>query len=372
MSIEATLGAWADARRTQGDRVALPPEAYTSEAMAKLERETVFASGWVVVGHVSELKKPGDYLTFDLAGHPVLVARGRDGEIRAFSNVCAHRSAVIASGSGNTTVFACPYHAWTYDLTGKLMGAPHMDRAALGDIGLKGLRSEIWQGLVFVNLDKDAESLAPALAALAERIAPLRLDKHEVVLCEDMRFDCNWKVLVENFCESYHVFCVHKATLEDTTPTVTIENLEGGPGFNHHLMRTNADYAIEPARRRGVAEADVTAGHLICIYPALAFAFDGGSALWLSVMPDGPESLRVRMWQALYPEGNEPIDAAHISAANDAVHAFMAEDKGVIEGVQRGLAAGTGNRAPLHPWEATNWEFACRLLERMGIEAPPA
>ncbi len=370
MSIETTLSAWADARRTNGDRVALPPDAYTSEAMAKLERERVFASGWVVVGHVSELKDPGDYLTFDLAGHPVLVARGRDGEIRAFSNVCAHRSAVIASGSGNTTVFSCPYHAWSYDLSGKLMAAPHMDRATLGDIALKGLGLEIWQGLVFVNLDDNAEPLAPALAELEPRIAPLKLDKHEVILREDMTFACNWKVLVENFCESYHVFRVHKETLEDTTPTVTIENLPGGPGFNHHLMRTNAAYAVEPARRRGLGEADVTASHLICIYPALAFAIDGGSALWLSVMPDGPESLRARMWLALYAEGNEAIDAADIAAANDAVHAFMAEDKGVIEGVQRGLAAATGNRAPLHPWEATNWAFACYLLERLGIEAP--
>ena len=299
MSIEETLVTWAQARQATGDRVALPPEAYTSEAMAKLERQTVFASGWIVVGHVSELKNAGDYLTFDLAGHPVLVARGRDGEVRAFSNVCAHRSAVIASGSGNTSVFSCPYHAWSYDLTGKLMGAPHMDRAALGDIGLKRLGLEIWQGLVFVNLDENAEPLAPALADLEPRIAPLELDKHEVILREDLSFACNWKVLVENFCESYHVFRVHKATLEDTTPTATIENLKGGPGFNHHLMRTNAPYAVEPARWRGLAEADVTASHLICIYPSLAFAIDGGSALWLSVMPDGPESLRAPMAGAL-------------------------------------------------------------------------
>lgn len=368
MAIEAMLKAWADARDKDDRRVALPPEAYTSDAMAALERSAVFAHGWIAVGHVSELAKPGDFLTFDLAGYPVLVVRDRDGVLRAFSNVCAHRSGILASGCGHKTMISCPYHAWSYDLTGKLIAAPHMDRSALGDVRLKEYRLEVWQGLVFVNLDDEAPALAPTLTGLTERLAPLGLNEQQVVMCEDVAIACNWKVLVENFCESYHVFCVHKTSLEKTTPTVTIENMEGGPGFNHHIVETNVAYAIEMARKRGVPDEEAAVSHLVCVYPSLVINLKADSATFLSVMPDGPQALRARLWQTLAPDDDRPIDDARIAAVKDAVHTFMAEDKRVIEGVQRGLAAGTGNRAPLHPWEATNWEFSHHLLRRLGVE----
>ncbi len=369
MTVLTTLQDWAEAGARSGQHMALPPDAYASEEMLTLEREHVFARSWVVVAHVSELQHAGDYTTFDLAGHPVVVARGRDGELRAFSNVCPHRSAIVAQGKGTCTLFRCPYHSWTYDLSGKLMGAPHMDKDAVRDIRFKDLRLEVWQGFVFVNLDENAPPLAGDLADLKARAAPFRMGDLKVVASEDLEIACNWKILVENFCESYHVFCVHRDTLEDTTPTASIEVLPGGPGFNDHTMQANAPHVVETARKMGLPANDTTADHLICIYPAMALAMGPGTALWLSVMPKTADSLSVRVTLALMPDEDGELGEDTAAGAWSHCKAFLNEDIVVIEGIQKGMRAGTGNRAPLHPWEATNWQFSQDLMRRLGITA---
>lgn len=362
-----TLMAWAQQRADEGVRRALPPQAYTDPDMLALECERVLKRGWIMVGHISQLQTPGDYVTHEIVDHPVLVVRGRDEQLRAFSNVCAHRSAVIAKGCGNRTVFRCPYHAWTYDPTGKLIGAPHMDKAAVADICLKELNLEVWQGLVFVNLDDGAPPLAPDLAALEPRIAPLALAEHRVIHVEDLELACNWKILVENFCESYHVFAVHKDTLEAPTPTASTELREGGAGFNHHIQRNSTPLPDALKAKLNLPEEQANEFHLICIYPALAFGFSPGHGLGLTVLPDGPNRLKARMWltRPSY-EGDSPEAAA---LAVKRVREFLAEDMGIIESLQRGLAAGTGNRAPLHPWESPGWEFSRHLLNRLGVDA---
>ena len=253
MAIAQTLAAWAGECVRNGRRQALPPAAYSDGEMLALERRQIFARAWIAVAHISQLRAVGDYITFEIAGHPVLAVHGADGKLRAFSNVCQHHSAPVAAGSGRRTVFRCPYHAWTYGLDGALLGAPYMDKAALGGIALPPLALETWQGLVFVNLDAAAPPLAPDLTALEPRIAPLVLERQQTVLCEDLEMACNWKLLVENFCESYHVFSVHKATLEKTTPTASIENRADGDAFNHHIQRTGDAFSLAAGRQRAVA-----------------------------------------------------------------------------------------------------------------------
>jgi len=372
MTVHQILQNWAHTRKADGVRTALPPEAYTSKELARLEREQLFERGWIAVAHVSQLSSGGDYVTYDLADHPVLVVCGRDGVLRAFSNVCAHRSAVIAAGSGNRTVFQCPYHAWTYDLTGKLVGAPHMGKEVVAGVGLKQLGLEVWHGLVFVNLDADAAPLAPDLAGVDAVAAPYRIEDHRVVLCEDMEIACNWKLFVENFCESYHVFSVHADTLEVATPTTTTEVFPGGAGYNHHLMLNDSEALRTEAKRLGLPHDPTTPLHILCFYPASAISFDSGAVILVSVMPTGPKSSRARMWHTMLPGEDGTLAQDHIDASCAALHTFMAEDKAVVEGMQKGLAAATGNRAPLHPWEATNWEFSQYLMGKLGIEGAPS
>ncbi len=105
---------------------AMPPGVYTSDAFLAEELEKVFRQDWFCVTRADALAEPGDYTTLDLAGQPIMVIRDRDGQLRAQSNVCLHRMSTLLEGSGNTRSIVCPYHAWTYDLDGRLRGAPAM------------------------------------------------------------------------------------------------------------------------------------------------------------------------------------------------------------------------------------------------------
>ncbi len=107
----------------------LPPRWFTDPAVFELEKERIFARDWLCVARAEEVERPGDYKAFDLYDAPIIVVRGRDGEIRALSNVCRHRSMRIVEGRGNTSLFTCPYHRWAYDLDGTHRGAPLMEKS---------------------------------------------------------------------------------------------------------------------------------------------------------------------------------------------------------------------------------------------------
>ena len=349
------LDSWRANSETDTGRIPLLPEFYSSKDVLKMEVEKIFRKEWICAGHISELKKPGDYLTFDLVGHPILVVRDRSDELRAFSNVCRHRSARLVDGSGNTRLLVCPYHAWTYELDGKLRGAPLMKPEQVKDVCLNDLRLEVWQGLIFVNLDQQAEPLAPRLESLQEEIGQFNLAEMEVVHTYDDEVDCNWKVLVENFCESYHVFRVHKTTLEPDTPTSSVEVLSGGPGYNHHTMRC---VTAATANNKDNRE------HLSCIYPGLTFAIRSASVIWLSIQPLKYNRLKMRAWVAKDLSAGRATES-EFKTEMELVAAFMAEDKIINTGVQKGLECGVGNCGPLNEMEKTNWQFSQYVASKL-------
>ena len=343
----------------------LPASLYASQELLAEEIDRLFYKEWVCVGHVSELKEPGDFVTFDIIDKPVLAVCDQTGRIRAYSNVCRHRATVLAAGSGNRKTFTCPYHAWTYDLDGHLRAAPYMDKELVKDISLPEYVVEVWQGLVFVNLDPEAEPLAPRLAELTERMSPYEHEKYKIVHRADLEIACNWKVLVENFCESYHVFQVHKKTLEPNSPTKTTRVLEGGIGFNHHTMQFDTSLWSKEAVER-IPEQMRDLGHLICVYPCLAFSIDPEAAIWLSVRPTGPQTLKYTAEIAIFTPDGSDISPELAESYKESTAEFMGEDKITIELVQQGLAARVGNAGTLHPWERTNWEFGHYLASKLG------
>jgi phenylpropionate dioxygenase-like ring-hydroxylating dioxygenase large terminal subunit len=349
------LHRWRQSSETETGRIPLPPEFYCSGEVLDMEVEKIFRKEWLCVGHISELRRSGDYLTFDLVGHPVLVVRNKSDELRAFSNVCRHRSARLVDGYGNARLLVCPYHSWSYELNGKLKRAPFMEPEQVQDVCLNTLRLEVWQGLIFVNLDEQAAPLAPRLESLQAEIGRFGLAGMEVVHTYDDEIDCNWKVLVENFCESYHVFRVHKTTLEPDTPTSSVEVLPGGRGYNHHTMRCVNDASINEEDNRE---------HLSCIYPSLTFAIRNASTIWLSILPLSYNRLRLRAWVAK-DQSTGTVLESELEAEMELVAAFMAEDKTINTSVQNGLESGAGNRGPLHEMEKTNWQFGQYLANKL-------
>jgi len=160
---------------------AMPPSAYTCPDFLRRELDAIFAREWIMLGRASSLAKPGDYVAGEIAGQPVLVVRGRDGALRAMSNVCRHRMSTLLEGKGNAPRIVCPYHAWTYDLDGSLVAAPAMERNACfrrEGIALPPLRCEEWLGWIMVTLDRDAPPVAERLAGVHGLIEDYGLERY--------------------------------------------------------------------------------------------------------------------------------------------------------------------------------------------------
>ena len=187
----------------------LPPQAYVGEAHFALENEKLFANAWVFAGFAHELSATGDVVPVTVAGQPLMLLRGRDGGIRAFHNVCRHRCAILVDAPGNVgRVITCPYHAWAYGLDGSLRTTPHFagpdrhDHPGLDrrQMGLKPVRSGVWQDWVFVNLSGTAAAFEDFIAPIARRLEDLNLAQMRPVATIDMgEVRTNWKFLMENY-----------------------------------------------------------------------------------------------------------------------------------------------------------------------------
>ncbi len=169
-----------------------------------LEREAIFRAEWVCLGHAGQIPLPGDYFACELAGEPLLVIRGNEGQVQVLSNVCRHRANLVAQGTGNRQRLVCSYHAWSYDLGGHLLHAPLMQEVAARlakRCDLPVFATELWQDFIFVNLDGQASPLGPRLAPFLPTINNYGiLGRHHQFVGHEV-WRTNWKCLVENFME---------------------------------------------------------------------------------------------------------------------------------------------------------------------------
>ncbi len=213
----------------------LPREYFISPEIFAAESERVFARHWVCAGHLAEFPPAPSYRVVPIGDYSVVVTQSRDGRLHAFHNVCRHRGARLCSephAALDNDCVTCPYHAWTYDAAGRLMGAPNMseqdgfDRAAFP---LLPVSVVAWNGFVMLHLEKPSAAFADDYGPLDARLANWRLG--ELVLAQTRRYDvrCNWKLLFQNYSECYHCPTVHPA-LNRLTPYRTATNdLTSGP-----------------------------------------------------------------------------------------------------------------------------------------------
>jgi len=201
----------------------MPAYFYTSPEIYEREKERIFQKEWLCMGRVEELDQPGDYLTFRVAGEPIVVCKDAAGKLRAFSNVCRHRGTQVAFGESDSgtpfgkgcqQAFSCPYHGWTYDLQGKLVNAPHsqeMEGFDTADFGLVPLRVDTWAGFLFVNFDLDASDLMDVLNEVdfPQTYKPYRYEDFRLASKFSFELDCNWKFVKENLTDIYHIAVLH-------------------------------------------------------------------------------------------------------------------------------------------------------------------
>ena len=240
LSLQLILGAEALAAFEAPGPVArgLPAAAYTSEAVFQLENERIFADSWVFAGLAHELARPGDVVPVTVAGKPVLLVRDANGEVRAFHNVCRHRCLMLVEEPCNVgPAIQCPYHTWTYKLDGALHSTPYfggsepLSESAGFDrmqYGLVPVRVGTWHDWIFVNLNGAAPPLEDYVAPLQNWLDGIDFSQMRHVLTIDFgEVNANWKLMMENFMEPYHVQFVHPTTTEQPLTDHYIVNEPG-------------------------------------------------------------------------------------------------------------------------------------------------
>ena len=351
---------------------AMPPGIYTSEAVCAAEKERIFARDWVCVGRAAALAKPGDYLTYDLAGQPIIVLRDQSGEIRALSNVCLHRMSTLLTGTGNRRLISCPYHAWTYNLDGTLRGAPFMtkndcfDRAGLK---LPVIRSEVWLGWIFVTLDPEAEPVARRLSKLAGEIAPFGMENYVEFFREEHVWDTNWKVLAENFMESYHLPACHAATIGGVSKIADYDMPEGEPAYNIHFISKDEKFRLACAHPDNTTLTGEwrTRNAIFSVYPSLMITVTPGYFWYLSMQPVSAGQVHIIFGGGFSPEfAADPEAETMIAEVKTLLDAVNVEDRGCTERVFKGVSSRLAAPGPMSHLERPLYDFTRYLADRLG------
>ena len=319
------------AGRSSEDAYAMPAEFYTSVDFLKEEIEILLRRDWMCVGHVGEVRNPGDFFTTEMLDEQLLVVRDTDNVVRVMSNVCRHRGNRVAEGSGNARKFICPYHTWTYDTTGELKVAPMMKRQKSFDqskCGLPVFRSEIWNGWIFVDLEGDALPLTSRLDGLQEIIKNYHQDSRHLVFMEEDIWNCNWKALFENFMEGYHLSATHPTTLHPITPTKLCKKMTSGPDWTGYHAYYDPSFPPRGPFHPDLTEEERNNSPMFGIYPNLLVGMATNFTLFMIVRPAGPDQTRIR-WGVTGQE-DDP-DAEAVKAYVDLCRSFNTEDKEKLE-----------------------------------------
>ena len=351
---------------------AMPPAVYTCPEFLAAEQARIFARGWIMLGRSASLAKPGDYLTAEIAGHPVLVIRGRDGRLRALSNVCLHRMSTLLDGAGNAARIVCPYHAWTYDVDGALAAAPamHANRDFRpGCQRLPAFRCEDWMGWIMVSLAPDAPPVAEALADVRDLIADYGLDAYTETFRETHVWDTNWKILAENFMESYHLPRCHAGTIGRLSKLEEMDCPPGLPAFNWHTILKDDSLKIalaHPDNTRMQGDRRRTT-FLLAVYPSMLVTLTPGYFWYLSLLPLAPGRVQIVFGGGMAPEFVvSPEARAHFDQLKTLLDKVNAEDRLCTERVYRGACSPVAAPGHLSHLERPNYDFARYLAAQLG------
>jgi choline monooxygenase len=355
----------------------LPPEAYTSEAFFAVENERLFAKAWVFAGFAHELAKAGDAVPATVAGQPIVLLRGRDGEVRAFHNVCRHRGALLVDAPGNVgRVITCPYHAWAYGLDGALRTTPHfagldrhehpgLDRACMG---LRPVRLALWQDWIFVNPSGTAGDFAEFIAPLARRLEAVDLAHMTPVATVDLgEVRTNWKFLMENFIEPYHVQYVHKTTTEQ--PLADHATFIDGHCLGSVVEISNKDDGAGGGK--GGGDTLAVDSWYLTLFPnfVLGRYYPDQIGVHLN-QPLAPD--RTRQRRVIYHTGEDTLSPEAVDALARLWRKVHREDHAICERLQRGRASpAAADGGVLSPhWEDSLGRF--QDLVRAAVADPVA
>ncbi len=358
----------------------LPNAHYTSEATFAAEREALWFAEWAGIAAVSDVPEKGDAEPIDFLGVPLFIMRGKDDTVRVFQNVCRHRGMILVTEPRRIEgAIRCPYHSWCYSHEGRLVATPHVGGPGMNthpdisreQLGLIEVRTHVWMGIVFINLSGEAPEFTDLHADLIARWA-----EFDQPLCHggpDSTFtlECrtNWKLAVENYCESYHLPWVHPglntySRLEDHYHIMNPGHFSGQGTHVYRQIRDD-DGTVFPDFP-GLTEKWLTAGEYLTVLPNVMLGVQRDHVFAIILEPKGPQKTveHIHIFYAT------PDTSASLRAKNTAQwRVVFEEDIGVVEGMQaaRGAPGFDGGRfspamdGPTH--EFHRW-VARRLIDR--------
>lgn len=348
--------------------------AYTSDELFQLEVQRIFHQDWVCVGRTEQVAQPGDWFTTEIAGEPIVLTAGADGEISALSSVCRHRSMAIASGSGNSQRIVCPYHRWSYSLDGALVGAPLMDRPVNVDgspCALPRYAVESWLGFVFVSLATDPEPLGPQLEGATRTLEPYEMERWRILIAFDEVWDGNWKLGLETALEGYHLDGLHAGEIASMMPSRGSRFIEATDRWSCFRLAINFDSNFG-APTKPFADAmgglDATSSPTVSIHPHINISCSPASTTWLTFMPIDIAKTRVRGAYLVSPEEFDRIHQTEgeLAFTQTTIAQLNREDSSAMIDLQRNAYSKFAEPGILCDREEALIHFYRYLADRLG------
>jgi choline monooxygenase len=366
----------------------LPNACYLDDNYCAFERDAVFARTWMAIGFGKDVAAPGDAVPVDVLGLPLLLLRDRKGVVRVFHNVCSHRGMRLVEESTQIKgVIRCPYHSWCYGLNGELRATPSIGGAGVNEIagfdrrhhGLREVRSALWMDLVFVNLSGEAPAFDTHIAPLAGRwkeflAAPLHHGGDDSGFA--LTVNCNWKLAVENYCESYHLPWVHPglnsySRLEDHYDI----RVEAGAGFSGQGTRVYRPILSETGetfpQASGLSSQWDSGAEYVSLFPNALLGVHKDHFFAIALLPQGAEATLERIEIYYFQEAARSDAFAGLRQINTRLwRQVFAEDVFAVEGMQRGRRSPGFTGGVFSPvMDGPTHDFHVWMATRLGAAA---
>ncbi|MFM9977778.1 MAG: aromatic ring-hydroxylating oxygenase subunit alpha [Sphingomonadaceae bacterium] len=354
------------------DEDALPAWSYDDADVLDAERSRIFRKSWQLVCHLSDIATPGAWQSLLVMGESIVAVRGADGQVRAFANVCRHRGARILDGhQGCAAKLICPYHAWAYELDGRLSGVPNRadyPGLELADHGLVEYRVEVWRAFVFVAIDTPPVSVAEMMAPYEAEVEPYRFEDMRAIGRVTLRpRPANWKNISDNYSDGLHIpvahpglkrlFGTHNYGVEagewvDRLGGPLVEDPRESPSERaYRLTLPRVDYLPEDRQR---------VWFYYKLWPNTAFDIYPDQMDFMQFLPISPTETMIREIAYAIPDSRREMRAARY--LNWRINrAVSAEDSGLVERMQAGMKSASFVRGPLGTSEVCLRGFARRM-----------
>ena len=352
----------------------MPQRYFVSPEVFASEQGKIFARHWVCVGHQSQLSRAGDYFLAEVAGESLILVRDKGGEIRGYYNVCRHRGTRLCQDeTGHAAAIQCPYHAWTYALDGRLLGAPHMEEVSgfrKDDYALQKVNLSLWEGFIFVSLIEKPPLLAEVFAPLHGKFSHWNLPQLRSARRVTYDVRANWKLVFQNYSECYHCPGVHPALAKVSPYDSAVNDLSEGPflgGFMEIAQGASLTMSGKACARPvgSIADQDQARVFYYSLFPNLLLSMHPDYVMVHQLWPQSPGQTLIHCDWFFHPEaagepGFNPEDAVEFWDMTNK------QDWHVCELSQQGIASRAYRPGPYSSRESIPAAWDREYLRRLA------